>query len=174
MIVTDLQLEKQVRESLPRKMTDPDLLVAFVHAKDGAEAAIKVDKQKFDLVVMDVECARMKEGWLIHGLNRYKNTQDAKLIVLGTSDDASTLPEAIRKCKYFKKPLNNDELIAAMITMLNYPAGPMKASESGSVKYAVDVRVINAVIKATLNVLGQFGISSIVMGKRDQNLRMNH
>lgn len=165
MVVSDLQLEKDIRESLPRKITDPDLSVVFIHAKDGAEAAIKADKQRFDLVVMDTECTRMKEGWFIHGLARYKNTQDAKLVVLGAVDEAATLPEAIRKCKYFKKPVNNDELIAAMITLLNYRTGSVAANVGGNVKYVVDVRVINAVIKATLNILGQFGVGSIIMDK---------
>jgi chemotaxis protein CheX len=165
MIVSDMELEKEIRENLPRKMSDPDMSVVFIHARDGAEAAVKADKQRFDLVLMDSECPRMKEGWFVHGLSRFKNTQDAKLIVLGIADDNSTLPEAIRKCKYFKKPTNNEELMASIITMLNYPAGPMKASEGTNIRYVVDVRVINAVIKATLNILGQFGVTSITMDK---------
>lgn len=144
----------------------------MVRAKDGAEAAIKSENQKFDMVLIDTEVPRLMDGGFVYGIQSYKNTQDAEIFVISEKDNGE-LPDSLKSAKFFKKPVNTDDLIHTMITVLNaqhhgsadkeYAPAPVAAS-----KYAVDVRVINAIIKSTTNVLVQFGITGVTMEKASQ------
>ena len=161
------ELEHLVREPLSKHLKDSSVSPIVVRAKDGAEAAIKTENQKFDMVLIDTEVPRLMDGGFVYGLSTYKNTQDAELIVVSHRDPAD-LPEALRGCKFFKKPVTPDELISAMIKVLNAElSGATKdpAAGAAAAKFAVDVRVINAIIGATTNVLAQFGVKSVTMGK---------
>ena len=162
------ELEHLVREPLLAQLKDSSVSPIVVRAKDGAEAAIKTENQKFDMVLIDTEVPRLMDGGFVYGLATYKNTQDAELIVI-SQRELGDLPEALRGCQFFKKPVTPDELIVAMIKVLNseHQGSPSKdpATGAAAVKFAVDVRVINAVINATTNVLAQFGVRSVTMGK---------
>ncbi|WP_413583107.1 chemotaxis protein CheX [Bdellovibrio sp. HCB288] len=158
-------LDNLVREPLGKLLRDSDIAPVVVRAKDGAEAAIKTENQKFDMVLIDTEVPRLMDGGFVYGLHTYKNTQDASLIVV-TQRDSTDLPDSLRHCTMLKKPITADELIQTMIKILN--SGPAAvATATASSKYAVDVRVINAVIKATTNVFAQFGVQNITMGKAE-------
>lgn len=161
------ELEQLVKEPILKQLKDSGVSPIVVRAKDGAEAAIKSENQKFDLVLIDTEVPRLMDGGFIYGLLSYKNTQDADLIVV-TNREFEDLPDALKHSKHFKKPITPEELVSAMIQVLNAEhhgtnAGP--ATAAAAAKYAVDVRVINAVIKATTNVLAQFGVTSVKMEK---------
>ncbi|QLY25568.1 chemotaxis protein CheX [Bdellovibrio sp. KM01] len=161
-------LENLVREPLSDRFRDSTVAPILVRAKDGAEAAIKTENQKFDVVLIDTEVPRLMDGGFVYGLHSYKNTQDANLIVV-TQKDSSELPDTLQSCVLLKKPINPDDLVNAMVKCLNQgaPSATPAASASAApqAKYAVDVRVINAVIKATMNVFAQFGVQNITMGK---------
>lgn len=163
------ELEQLVREPLTKQLENSTVSAIVVRAKDGAEAAIKSENQKFDMVIIDTEVPRLMDGGFIYGIHSYKNTQEAQLIVV-SNKELTDLPESLRGSKFFKKPVDPNELINAMISILNAQHhGPKDATASttaaASAKFAVDVRVINAVIKATTNVLGQFGVESVKMEK---------
>lgn len=162
------ELEKLVREPLLKGLEDSDVAPIVVRAKDGAEAAIKSENQKFDVVLIDTDVPRLMDGGFVYGIHTYKNTQDAALLVISTKD-TSELPESLQGSQVFKKPVSPTELINAMITVLNAQHHGTNAKEPGTAaaanKYAVDVRVINAVIKATTHVLQQFGCSTVKMEK---------
>lgn len=162
------ELEQLVKEPILKQLKDTGVSPIVVRAKDGAEAAIKSENQKFDLVLIDTEVPRLMDGGFIYGLLSYKNTQDADLIVV-TNREFDELPDALKHSKHFKKPITPEELINAMIQVLNtehHGGGQATpATAAAAAKYAVDVRVINAVIKATTNVLGQFGVTSVKMEK---------
>lgn len=162
------ELEQLVKEPLLKQLKDSGVSPVVIRAKDGAEAAIKSENQKFDMVLIDTEVPRLMDGGFVYGLHSYKNTQDADLIVV-SHREAADLPENLQNCKFFKKPVSPAELINAMITVLNAQHhGVVKdipATAAAAAKHAVDVRVINAVIKATTNVLGQFGVTSVKMEK---------
>lgn len=160
-------LEQLVRNSLQKELSNSDISIVMVRAKDGAEAAIKSENQKFDMVVIDTEVPRLMDGGFVYGIHSYKNTQEAHIFVI-SQRDPQELPESLRASKFFKKPVNPDELIKTMVSSLNSQhhgvtdsAPTPMASQSG--KYAVDVRVINAIIKATTNVFLQFGVNDVKM-----------
>lgn len=161
------ELERQVREPLQKQMGDLGIATLVVRAKDGAEAAIKSENQKFDMVIIDTEVPRLMDGGFVYGIKSYKNTQDAELFLV-TSKEASELPENLRHSKVFKKPVNTQELISAMIEILNSEntsAAPTASTTANAAKFSVDVRVVNAVIGATSKVLTQFGVQNLTMGK---------
>ncbi|WP_413576495.1 chemotaxis protein CheX [Bdellovibrio sp. HCB290] len=158
-------LDNLVREPLGKLLRDSDISPIVVRAKDGAEAAIKTENQKFDMVLIDTEVPRLMDGGFVYGLHTYKNTQDASLIVV-TQRDSTDLPDSLRHCTMLKKPITAEELIQTMIKILNGEGGAPSSAGSAN-KYAVDVRVINAIIKATTNVFAQFGVQNITMGKAE-------
>lgn len=162
------ELEQLVKEPLLKQLESSGVSPIVVRAKDGAEAAIKSENQKFDMVLIDTEVPRLMDGGFVYGIRTYKNTQDADLIVI-SQKDASDLPESLRSSRIFKKPVAPAELINAMIRVLNAEhhgtAAREPATAAAANKFAVDVRVINAVIKATTHVLGQFGCPEVKMEK---------
>jgi CheY-specific phosphatase CheX len=161
------ELEQLVKEPILKQLKDSGVSPIVVRAKDGAEAVIKSENQKFDLVLIDTEVPRLMDGGFIYGLLSYKNTQDADLIVV-TNRDFADLPDALKHSKHFKKPISPQELVSTMIQVLNseHHGAPVAAPVAAvAAKYVVDVRVINAVIKATMHVLGQFGVTSVKMEK---------
>lgn len=162
------ELEQLVKEPLLKQLESTGVSPVVVRAKDGAEAAIKSENQKFDIVLIDTEVPRLMDGGFVYGIHTYKNTQDAELIVV-SQRDSSDLPESLQSSHFFKKPVTPNDLIHAMISVLNAQHHGTGAKEPATAvaanKYAVDVRVINAVIKATTHVLSQFGCSTVKMEK---------
>ena len=112
------ELEQLVREPILKQFKDSGVSPVLIRAKDGAEAAIKSENQKFDMVLIDTEVPRLMDGGFVYGLQSYKNTQDAELLVVSTKDP-SDLPESLQHCKFFKKPVSPSELINAMVAVLN-------------------------------------------------------
>lgn len=162
------ELELLVKEPLAKHLENTDVSAVLIRAKDGAEAAIKSENQKFDMVLIDTEVPRLMDGGFVYGIHTYKNTQEAQVIVV-SNKEVSDLPESLRKSKFFKKPVAPEDLIAAMANILNSQHQTAEKSPEPTAmtaaKYAVDVRVINAVIGSTTKVLAQFGVSSIKMEK---------
>lgn len=159
------ELEQLIREPLLSHLKDSEISPVLVRAKDGAEAAIKSENQKFDMVLIDTEVPRLMDGGFIYGLQSYRNTQEAELMVV-SPQEAQELPESLQVAHFFKKPVIATELIAAMIEALNvHPPDKKGTGTAANIKFAVDVRVINAIIKATTHVLGQFGVTDVQMGK---------
>ncbi|MEN0060009.1 MAG: chemotaxis protein CheX [Bdellovibrio sp.] len=161
------EIEQLVKEPLLKHLESSNVSPIVVRAKDGAEAAIKSENQKFDMVLIDTEVPRLMDGGFVYGIHTYKNTQDAEVLVI-SQRELSDLPESLQKSRFFKKPISPSDLINAMISVLNVQHhGQAKDANTSAAaaKFAVDVRVINAVIKATTSVLGQFGVSSVKMEK---------
>jgi chemotaxis protein CheX len=163
------ELEQLVKTSLSDKQKTPGIMPVVVRAKDGAEAAIKSENQKFDMVLIDTDVPRLMDGGFVYGIHSYKNTQDANLIVL-SQKELDELPPPLKHSRHFKKPVTPQQLIEVMISILNEAhhggdAATGASSGGAAGKYAVDVRVINAVIKATTSVLGQFGVADVKMEK---------
>ena len=160
------ELEQLVKAPLLKQMENSDVTPVVVRAKDGADAAIKSENQRFDMVLIDTEVPRLMDGGFVYGLSSYKNTQDAELMVV-SHRDSTELPETLKGAKFFKKPVNPADLINAMVQCLNdeHHSDKKPAAGATSAKYAVDVRIINAVIKATTHVLNQFGVTDVKMEK---------
>lgn len=166
------ELEQMVKESLQQQLSKADISVIMIRAKDGAEAAMKSENQKFDMVLIDTDVPRLMDGGFIYGIRSYKNTQDAEIFVL-SQGELGDLPDSLKAAKFFKKPVDTNELVNTMIQTLNAQHHGHSNKESAAPppaasKYAVDVRVINAIIKSTTNVLVQFGVTDVKMEKACQ------
>lgn len=146
------EVESQVKESLQEQFKDSHICPVVLRAKDGPDAAMKSENQKFDIVLINSEVPRLMDGGFIYGLASHKHTQEAELVIL-TDDEVSALPEALRRAKTFKKSTQPAELIKMMVQLFNSGVAPTP-------KYAVDVRVINAILTATTKVLQQFGTTA--------------
>lgn len=164
----NLGIEPLLKEPLQKSLESTNVLPTLIHAKDGPEAATKTANQKFDVIIIDTDIPRLMDGGFVYGLSSYKNTQSARLIVL-TTKETEELPENLRRAEVFKKPLTVDPLLAAVTKALisegagtgattDRPAPPPPGKH-------VDVRVINAIIKATTNVIKQMGVANVKMEK---------
>lgn len=161
------ELEQLVREPLLKHLEKVSCSAVLVRAKDGADAARKSENQKFDIVLIDTEVPRLMDGGFVHGMRTYKNTVDADLIVI-SQKEANDLPEPLKKSRFIKKPYEPATVIDAMISTLNQQMGAGATATATANRFAVDVRVINAMINSTMKVLGQFGVASIKMDKATQ------
>lgn len=141
-----------------------EIKATIVRARDGADAANKTENQKFDMVILDLDAPRLSEGGFIHSLHSYRNTQNADVIVL-SPQPAEHLPATLNPCQFFQKPVSPDQLLKALVKIVNKE---LPVQTPACSKYAVDARVINAIIKATTSVLSQIGVANIKMEKAHQ------
>ncbi|XGC80185.1 chemotaxis protein CheX [Bdellovibrio bacteriovorus] len=158
------ELEKSLREPLFDHLEASGFTPIMVRAKDGAEAAMKSENQKFDMVLIDTDVPRLMDGGFVYGINTFRNTQDANLIVM-SNKDIDEIPEQLRRSRFFKKPVNPEELMATMVTIINTSHHGAKAPPPPPPKFAVDVRVINALLASTTKVMNELGMTSMKMEK---------
>jgi len=158
LVIDDGSLHKSLFETtLVEQFKKRNIALTLVMAKDGAQASLKAVNQKFDAVILDTAVPRMFESGFANNLRSIKNTRDGRLYVV-SQEKPDALPESLQTGRVFQKPFEHNELIEALIQDLS---GDPVVEPS---KYAVDVRVINAIISSTLKVLGQFQVKDIKMG----------
>lgn len=155
------EIEELLRGPFLQKLQQSQIIPSIIRAKDGADAALKSENQKFDMVIIDMDVPRLMDGGFIHGLQSYRNTQKADIVVL-SRDSKESLPPTLSACKFFQKPVSTEHLIITLVSLVNGEAAHKNPSHS---KYSVDVRVINAVISAVTSVLNKFGVEDITMEK---------
>ncbi|UOF01120.1 chemotaxis protein CheX [Bdellovibrio reynosensis] len=158
------ELEKSLREPLFDHLEASGFTPIMVRAKDGAEAAMKSENQKFDMVLIDTDVPRLMDGGFVYGINTFRNTQDANLIVM-SNKDIDEIPEQLRRSRFFKKPVNAEELMSTMVTLINTQHHGGKPIPPPPPKFAVDVRVINALLASTTKVMAELGMTSMKMEK---------
>lgn len=160
LIVDDGSIQKTLGEAaLIEMLRKKDIALTLVSAKDGAQASLKAVNQKFDAIILDTSVPRMVESGFTTNFRSVKNTKDGHLYVV-SSQALSELPDSLKTGRVFSKPFDAQELILALAQDLS---GEEEVSEGS--RYSVDVRVINAIIAATLKVLGQFAVGKISMGR---------
>lgn len=160
LIVDDGTIQKTLGEAeLTELLRKKDIALTLVSAKDGAQASLKAVNQKFDAIILDTSVPRMVESGFATNFRSVKNTKDGHLYVV-SSQAIDQLPESLKTGRVFSKPFDPQELILALTQDL----GGEEISEAVRC-YSVDVRVINAIISATVKVLGQFEVGKITMGK---------
>lgn len=159
LIVDDGTIHKTLGEAeLTEQLRKKDIALTLVSAKDGAQASLKAVNQKFDAIILDTSVPRMVESGFATNFRSVKNTRDGHLYVV-SSQSLEELPESLKTGRVFSKPFDPSELIEALMQDFCGEEVPECS------RYSVDVRVINAVISATLKVLGQFQVGNIAMGK---------
>lgn len=159
LIVDDGALDAAlIRTSVLQQFNEKTLQLNVVVAKDGANAFTKFANQKFDAVIVNAAVPRMKESGLQERLEGVRGGFSGPLYVVGEA--SGTSPFALKGAKSFPLPLDPKQLIDALIADIGKEVKAPAANP-----YAVDVRVINAIIASTLKVLGQFNMANIVMAK---------
>jgi CheY-specific phosphatase CheX/CheY-like chemotaxis protein len=144
------------------KRADP----VFVIAKDGPEAGMKVINQRFDAIIIDHKAPRIGEGTFLQKIRISKNTKSAGILVIVPRADWILQPELSSADQMLVTPYTTELLVRALAKALSAnhvepPPSPKKSTSS----FAVDARVLNAIIKSTCFVCGQFGIEDIRMLK---------
>lgn len=152
---------ERTKEMLIHELSSAQICPVFVLAKDGADAALRIQNQMFDVIVIDTQMPRLLEGGFVHGLSSMKNTVNANLIVI--NHDPENLPKPLEIASQFlARPYESDLLFT---TLLKAVLGDQKLSPTKQNHFAVDVRVLNALIKATLFIVQQFGLKDVKMMK---------
>lgn len=156
------------RELLSAELSEVQITSAFTIAKDGADAANRTQKQAFDVIIIDTKMPRLLEGDFLKTLATDKNTANANLIVIDQSSES--LPKGLEHAHQKLTPPFDADLLFS--TLLKAVLGDQKieavtsaTSAATPTQFAVDVRVLNALIKSTLFVVQQFGLSDIKMLK---------
>src|SRR5262245_53079739 len=98
-----------------------------ITAADGSEAVSTVRKEKPDLILLDISFPPQVDGppWdgfaIIQWLRRIEEAKNTPIIIItgaeGAKDKDRALAEGVQG--YFQKPIDNDELIAAIRSALN-------------------------------------------------------
>lgn len=153
---SDLLATSSLKEDLEKKQ----IVVTVVTARDGAQALLKAENQKFDVVIVDMAAPRVGDRAFSNGLRNMKNLEESRLYAL-CEDIEAPISEALKAARTFVKPLNVIELI----TVLSSDMKTTVSQKIDGAKYTLDVRVINAIIAASVKVLAQFQMVDIKMGK---------
>ncbi|MGZ5279190.1 MAG: hypothetical protein ACXWC9_04565, partial [Pseudobdellovibrionaceae bacterium] len=135
----------------------------FIVAKDGPDAERRVTNQKFDAVIIDHKAPRLNEGTFLRSLRSGKNTIDANVLVTVPKDDWVLPPELNDADQRLVMPFSVDLLVRALAKALSTPDLPAPAPMAPGGKqsaFAVDARVLNAIVKAACFVCQQFGIET--------------
>jgi CheY-specific phosphatase CheX len=160
LIVDDGTIHKNLFAStLVEQFRKRSIALTLVSAKDGAQASLKAVNQKFDAIILDTSVPRMVESGFATNFRSVKNTRDGHLYVV-SEVKPEDLPDSLKTGRLFSKPFQAQELVDALMQDLSGNEPEEEVS-----KYAVDVRVINAIISSTVKVLGQFQVKEIKMGK---------
>ena len=100
-------------------------------AKDGSEAVAAVRREKPDLILLDIGFPPEMTGvpWdgfrIIQWLRRIHEAINTPIIIMSGADASKYKDRALSEgaIAYFQKPINNDELIAAINRALNNDNG---------------------------------------------------
>lgn len=151
---------EKAQTELASFLDSEDIQLHFVSCKDAALAANTVDKQKLDFIFVDAEAPRMKEGDLLRMLKSHKNAASASVFV-ASANEQKDLPLPLPSYPLVPKPTTSETLITQLKESLR-GVGTAAACAQG---FAVDARVINAIISSTSKVVSQLGISELKMDK---------
>jgi chemotaxis protein CheX len=156
-----------IQAQLGKMLLEKHIQLTLVVAQDGAKASTKFANQKFDAVVVNTTVARLGDSGLQNHLDSPKDGFRGPLYIL--SDAVTDRSQSWPRAKKFGLPLDPEKLISALLSDLvavapSTVAAPSAAKPASHAAYAVDVRVINAIISSTLKVLAQFNMK-ITMGK---------
>jgi chemotaxis protein CheX len=123
---------------------------SVVTAKDGLDAYQKARKTKFDLVLTDMRMPKIDGAQLIMALREQRfNAQTPIFVVSGYPEEVKAECSKLQQVSFYAKPVDLNLLMQDMDKALK-----QKDQQKSS---PVDVRVINAVIDATISVLKNFG-----------------
>lgn len=152
---------EKAKDALTQELAAFQILPTFIFAKDGATAALMSANQNFNVILIDTNVPRLMDGGFVYSLHTMKTTKDADLIVINSQNELSA--ELQSADQFLDKPYDWELLRNVFLKAL--VSGEQKISEETRSSAAVDVRILNAMIKATSFVVQQFGCKDIKMLK---------
>ncbi len=157
---------ERIREGVAASVL-PQSVPGFVIAKDGPDAAKKIQNQKFDAVVIDVRLPRLREGGCLESLTNHRNVSGAEMMVITPSLDFQLPVDLENVGQILAKPYPIEVLIHALAKgLLTLPLERISSAPAGGTSpYAVDVRVVNALVRSTCYICNQFGVEKIEIKK---------
>jgi len=133
----------------------------FVVAKDGLEATLKLRNQKFDSVVVDHKALQSNKGSFLSVFTEDDKDSKPATVVMIVPELTWEVPREIKGTAIpVVDPYPEESLIRVLAKAISAQA---VMNPGGS--FAVDVKVLNALIKATSFVCSQYGISNMKMLK---------
>ncbi len=147
-----------VRQGLAATLGDKSTLV-FVIAKDGPDAELRALNQKFDAIIIDHKAPRLNEGTFVQALKTFKNTKCASVLVLIPQENWELQGPLKSADQMLVSPCSADMLVRALAKVFATPE-IQETKEKKSCGFAVDARVLNAIVKASCFVCQQFGIET--------------
>lgn len=158
----EAEIVSNVQKTLHHVLAPSEVVPQVVWARDGVDAALKIENQKFDAVVIDTQASRLREGNFLGGLGKHKSTGKADIIAILPSH-MSILPHELENAsQILQKPYDLDTLVRALSKAL---ATPVRVESKPESSFAVDVRVLNGLLKSTVFICQQFGLGAINMKK---------
>lgn len=145
----------------------PETSILIIQAKDGPDASLKAANQKFDAVILDPQCGRLDEGGFISSYLTNKNTASADLLVIAPSVDWQA-PANMDKLAHqvLASPCSDEDLSKTLLIAFSKNSQhPSKQVSAQTNSFAVDARVLNALLKASCFVCSQFGVDPIELKK---------
>lgn len=142
--------EEDIRKLL-KSLLESNFSVRVVESGDGADAHMKMTRQRFDLVITDIKMPKMDGMTLVNVIKGLDVTKRPKLVlVLSAFLEAEYLGKDQEHIKYVEKPFDEDRVIALARKVLTD-----STQKTGPETTKVDVNFINPFIKATLRVLSE-------------------
>lgn len=145
--------EADIRQTIIDVLEMSDLPVKIFQATDGLDGLNKIEKQKFDLVIADLNMPKMSGKELIQKAKTvHKDYRPTQYLVISASVENEILKESGSGISILKKPFSADELLRYTTVILT----PKKKKSSAQPKKKanrLDVDFINPFINATLEVL---------------------
>jgi chemotaxis protein CheX len=160
----DTEIASGIQSSLVRALSPSAVAPQIVWAKDGNEASWKLANQKFDAVVVDTQANRLWEGTTLNDLRKACLPGKADMIALVPNKDSKLPQELERASQVLEKPYDLDMLVRALSKAL-VSETRVEAPPQNKSGFAVDVRVLNSILKSTIFVCQQYGLGKIVMQK---------
>lgn len=142
--------EAEIRETLKELLEQQYQDISIIEAKNGNEALLKAESQKFDLIITDICMPVLKGTSFLKHLFRQKNGKlpDHILVLSGFLDKEAEVANNLKNVTFMSKPFNEEQLF-------EYIDNNVKLSRKKSKRQKVggNVEFINPFIDATLEVL---------------------
>lgn len=138
--------DNEFRESLVKMIYEvADFSVEVIEARDGLEALRKIENEKFDIVMTDIEMPKYDGNSLVRMISDMKpNRRPENILVLSEFQIDGQVNNKIMKIAYLAKPINKDQL-------QEYINRVFKGESKEPFK--IDVNFILPFIESTLEVL---------------------
>jgi two-component system chemotaxis response regulator CheY len=137
--------DEDIRELLGDFLAeDLDGDIRIVEAADGVQASMKLDYQKFDCIVTDLNMPKRGGGGFIQEVKSSQTNKNCPIVVVTGFPDA-TLLEKFPNMHFIEKPVKKEEFLKTVDTQLRL----------GQLDKRVNADIFNYVVNATRSLVGK-------------------